>query len=81
MEPSGGIRRLRGREKLLDIPIDRTLIREQHDPKVFLVDNQELRWVKSPAVMDARCLPWRHVRVVPDTSLSTLQHGPDLDLP
>ncbi len=70
-----------GTAKLLTMPIDRTLIKEQHDPKIFHVDNQELRWVKSPAVMDARCLPWRHVRIVPDASLSTLPHGPDLDLP
>ena len=70
-----------GTSKLLTIPIDRTLIKEQHDPKVYVVDHQQLSWVKSPAVMDARCLPWRHVRVVPDTSLSTLPHGPDLDLP
>jgi hypothetical protein len=70
-----------GTSKLLTIPIERTLIKEQHDPKVFLIDNQARRWVKSPAVMDARCLPWRHVRVVPDGSLSTLPPGPDLDLP
>ena len=68
-----------GTSKLLTIPIDGTLIKEQHDPRVFLVDNQALRWVRSPAVMDARCLPWRHVRIVPDTSLSTFQRGPDLD--
>jgi hypothetical protein len=70
-----------GTSKLLSIPIDRTLLKEQHDQKVFVVDNQQLRLVKSPAVMEARCLPWRHVRVVPDGSLSTLPHGADLDLP
>ena len=70
-----------GTSKLLDIPIDRTLIKEQHDPAVFLVESQKLRLVKSPAVMEARCLPWRHVRVVPDTSLSALPRGADLDLP
>ena len=70
-----------GTSKLLAIPIDGTLIREQHAQKVFLVDNHQLKWVKSQAVMDARCLPSRHVRVVPDTSLSALPHGPDLDLP
>jgi hypothetical protein len=75
MIPAGGT------SKLLTIPIDRTLIKEQHDQRVFLVDNQELRLVKSPAVMDARCLPSRHVRVVPDTTLSALPYGPDLDLP
>lgn len=70
-----------GTSKLLTVPIAGTLIKEQHDPRVFLVENTQLRWVKSPAVMDARCLPWRHVRIVPDTTLATLPHGPDLDLP
>jgi hypothetical protein len=70
-----------GASKLLTIPIDRTLIQEQHDSKVFHVENQALRLVKTPAVMEARCLPWRHVRVVPDGSLSALPKGPDLDLP
>jgi hypothetical protein len=64
--------------KLLTTPIERTLIKEQHDPSVFVVDTvvdtRVLRLV-SPAVMEARCLPWRHVRVVPDTTLSTLQHA------
>jgi hypothetical protein len=64
-----------GTSKLLTIPIDRTLIKEQHDPRIFVVDKQELRLV-SPAVMEAECLPWRHVRVVPDTTLSTLPHTP-----
>jgi hypothetical protein len=61
-----------GTSKLLTIPIDRTLLKEQHDPQVFHVENQKLSLVTSPADMEARCLPWRHVRVVPDTSLSTL---------
>lgn len=64
-----------GTSKLTDMPINRTLIKEQHDPTVFVVDSQKLRSV-SPAVMEAECLPWRHVRVVPDTTLSTLPHTP-----
>jgi hypothetical protein len=70
-----------GTAKLLTVPIDRTLVKEQHSPLVFVVDGQELRLVKSAAVMDARCLPARHVRVVPDGSLSNLPFGSDLDLP
>ena len=60
------------------IPIDGTLIKEQHDPKVYLVQNQQLRWVTSPAAMDSQCLSWRHVRTVPDNSLATLPRGADL---
>lgn len=67
--------------KLPAMPIDGTLLREEHDPRVYLVDGQRLRWVTSPAVMDARCLPWRHVRIVPDKSLAALQKGSDLGLP
>jgi hypothetical protein len=70
--PPGGL------GKLLRTPIDGTLIKEQHDPSIFLVDKHQLRKVKSPAVMDARCLPWRLVRVVPDNTLAGLPHGPDL---
>jgi hypothetical protein len=74
-----------GTSKLLTTPIERTLIKEQHDPSVYVVDTvvdtRVLRLVKTQAVMEARCLPWRHVRVVPDTTLSGLPHGPDLDLP
>jgi hypothetical protein len=64
-----------GTSKLTDMPINRTLIKEQHDPTVFVVGSQKLRSV-SPAVMEAECLPWRHVRVVPDTTLSALPHTP-----
>ena len=64
-----------GTGKLLEIPIDGTLIQEQHDPSVFLVDGRKLRRVHD---MAARCLPSRHVRIVPDATLASLPHGPDL---
>ena len=68
-----------GTAQLPAMPIDGTLLKEQHNPKVFLVDNGQLRWVTSPAAMDARCLPWRHIRIVPDNALAALAHGPDLN--
>jgi hypothetical protein len=70
-----------GAAKLRQMPIDGTLLREQNDAKVHLVENQELRWVTSPAAMDGRCLPWRHVRIVPDNALAGLKPGPDLGPP
>ncbi|MGZ3288639.1 MAG: hypothetical protein ACXU87_11430 [Xanthobacteraceae bacterium] len=70
--PSGGTAKLRTG------PVDGTLIMEQHDQKVFLVNNGQLRWVRTPDVMDARCLPWRHVRTVPDGALAALPQGPDV---
>lgn len=68
--PAGGTSKLRN-ISIDETPIDGTLIKEQHDPSVFVVENQKLRSV-TPAVMEAECLPWRHVRVVPDTTLSAL---------
>jgi hypothetical protein len=70
--PSGGT------AQIGTLPIDGTLIKEQHDPKVFFVENGQLRWVTSPAAMDTHCLSWRHVRTAPDTSLAALARGPDL---
>jgi hypothetical protein len=67
-----------GTAKLPTVPIDGTLLKEQHDPKIYVVESGQLRWVTSPAAMDGRCLPWRHVRIVPDNSLAALPHGPDL---
>lgn len=66
--------------KLLHVPVDGTLVREQHDLSVFLVDKRQLRRVKSSAVMEAKCLPWRHVRVVPDGALAALPRGADLTM-
>lgn len=48
------------------------------DPDVYLVDNQELRKISSTAAMEENCLPWRHVRTVPEISLAGLTPGPDL---
>jgi hypothetical protein len=70
--PPGGTAQLRS------MPIDGTLIKEQHDPKVYFVDQGQLRWVTSPGVMDAKCFPWRHVRTVPDRALAALARGPNL---
>jgi hypothetical protein len=67
-----------GTSKLGALPINGTLIKEQSDPKVFMVESQTLRWVRSPTVMDTRCFAWRHVRTVPDTALAALPHGADL---
>jgi hypothetical protein len=70
--PQGGTAQLR------TVPFNGTLVKEQMDPRVFLADLNQLRWVTSPTVMDAQCLPWRHVRVVPDGTLANLPHGLDL---
>jgi hypothetical protein len=67
-----------GTAQLLTMPVDGTLLREEHDPKVFLADHGQLRWVVSLAAMDSNCLPWRHVRIVPDGTLTNLPHGPDI---
>jgi hypothetical protein len=64
--------------KLGAMPIERTLLKEQHSAKVYVVQSQTLRWVTSPSAMDRNCLAWRHVRTVPDGALSALPRGTDL---
>jgi len=64
-------------------PPEHEVLQPGRDPIVeqadlYLVENDQLRKLASPAVMDARCLPWRHVRVVPEDSLAGLQLGPNL---
>jgi hypothetical protein len=48
------------------------------DPGVYLVDNQKLRRVTSTTAMEENCLPWRHVRTVPENTLADLEPGPDI---
>jgi len=48
------------------------------DPEVYLIDNQQLRHVTSTEAMEENCLPWRHVRTVPENTLAPLEPGPDL---
>jgi hypothetical protein len=49
--------------------------------RVYLSENRQLRWVTSPAAMEGRCLPWRHIRIVPDGSLAAFPRGPDVVAP
>jgi hypothetical protein len=60
------------------MPMDGTLLREQSDPRVYLVKNGMLSWVTSPAKMTENCLPWRHVRIVPSGALAALPPGADI---
>lgn len=63
--------------KLPAVPIDGTLLREETDGRVFLIANGKLSHVLGGA-MEKHCLPWRHVRIVPDTSLANRPTGPDI---
>jgi hypothetical protein len=66
---------------LANIPImpqEGTLLKEQNDPKVYLVKNSTLCWVTTATVFDNLCLSFRNVRSVPDGALTTLPKGPDV---
>jgi hypothetical protein len=70
--PSGGTAQLR------TVPGNGTLVKELNDSRVYLADLNQLRLVTSPAVMDAHCLPQRHIRVVPPNTLAGLPRGADI---
>jgi hypothetical protein len=67
-----------GASQLGAMPRDGTLIREQSDRGVYLAVNGKLSLVPDASVMAARCLPWRHVRAVPDSCLARLPRGHDI---
>jgi len=67
-----------GTNQLSSISFDGTLLKEQHDPKVYLTWNQQLSWVTSPTRLSSRCLAWRNVRTVPDGALMALPRGPNI---
>jgi hypothetical protein len=60
------------------MPMNGTLLREQSDPRVYLVRNGMLSWVTSPAKMTENCLAWRHIRIVPDNALTALPRGANI---
>ena len=57
-------------------PGDRTLLREQNDPKVYVIYGGAKFWIPSSAVFDALGFNWSNVRTVPDGSLAPLSAVP-----
>jgi hypothetical protein len=60
------------------IPRGGTLLREQNDPTVYVVEGGQLRHVPSVEVFGARGFVWEDVGVVPDGALADLPKGPPL---
>ncbi len=72
--PTGGL------AKLKKMPINGTLVREQHSSRVYVADKGKLRRIANAAI-EGRCISSRNVRVVPDKALASLSKGPDLGKP
>ena len=70
-----------GTAKLREMPIDGTLLREEKPATAFLVEKGKLRRISNQAAMDGRCIPGRHVRIVPNKSLTGLKKGTSLGPP
>jgi hypothetical protein len=62
------------------IPDDGTLLREIADPRVFLVQRSQKRWVTTASEL-ARWGGFASVRLVPDGALAVLPDGPPLPNP
>lgn len=69
-----------GTAKLKKMPINGTLVREEHSSTVYMADHGKLRKVAKAAI-EGRCISARNVRVVPDKALAALSKGPDLGPP
>lgn len=69
-----------GLTKLKKMPINGTLVREQHSSRIYMSDKGKLRRIAKAAI-EGRCISSRNVRVVPDKALFPLTKGPDLGPP
>lgn len=69
-----------GTGKLKKMPINGTLVREEHSSTVYMADHGKLRKVAKAAI-EGRCISSRNVRVVPDKTLHALSKGPNLGPP
>ncbi|OAF05131.1 hypothetical protein AYJ54_22015 [Bradyrhizobium centrolobii] len=70
--PHGGTNQLRR------IPYDGTLIKEEHDPRIYFVNKQHLHWIVDQAAWEAGCFASRNVRTVPDGALAEFGRGHDI---
>jgi hypothetical protein len=64
-----------GAAVLRKVPVDGTLLREESQPPVYLVEGGMLRLIPDPETFAARGVRWDRVGVVPDTALATLPLG------
>ncbi|HZA41061.1 MAG TPA: hypothetical protein VFA00_10595 [Actinomycetota bacterium] len=67
-----------GTSQLGEMPYHGTLLAERSNGRIYLAVNDSLSWVTSRAAMVAHCLPFRHVRIVPDNTLAGLKKGNDI---
>ncbi len=65
--------------RIWDIP-EGCLRKEDNNPKVYLIQNGQKRWVTSPQVLTALGKTWADVRPVPDHGLDSISNGPDVVL-
>ncbi|MFE5870373.1 hypothetical protein ACFQ6V_17260 [Streptomyces roseifaciens] len=61
-----------------DTPVDGTVLKEEHAPAVWRMENRKRRWVTSPTVL-ARYGGWAAVRTVPDNALAPIPTGAPLN--
>ncbi|GGW96135.1 hypothetical protein GCM10010297_17510 [Streptomyces malachitofuscus] len=62
---------------ITDTPVNGTLLKEEHAPAVWRMENRTRRWVVSPTVL-ARYGGWAAVRTVPDNALAPIPTGSPL---
>jgi hypothetical protein len=61
-----------------DMPQDGTVLREETDPRVFLMRNAQKCHISSPTRLEELCLSWNDVRFVPNGALSHIPTGPTI---
>jgi hypothetical protein len=65
------------KEGIGDHPVDNTLLKEEHDPHVWRMENNQKCWVVSPSVL-SKYGGWAVVRIVPNGALQKFSQGPNV---
>jgi hypothetical protein len=66
-------------QALPSVPFDGTLLHEQSEPAVYVVQAGVLRHVPDPQVFEAQGYAWGAIGMVPDRGLDGLTKGPPLE--
>lgn len=57
---------------------DGALLKSDKNPKVYLYDNDKLRWISDPYIFNSNNFSWGDIAIIPDSKIKTLKAGLDV---
>jgi|WetSurMetagenome_2_1015567.scaffolds.fasta_scaffold11243_6 hypothetical protein len=69
---------LSGSEIIMNLSNGAVLASGNIDNKVYLISNNEKRWIQSSAIMDKYYFSWNNIYVIPQVIIDSIPNGNDL---